>query len=175
LDAIKTAEARLDGQVASQSDAAAKSLIVPPVVAPVAPVVAPISPYFYVPGIIAPGFKTFTETLINTEAPKEEKKEEVKSAEKPEEKPEENKSDSIPVESADVKAAEPKPEAQIETDSKYVVANTPLIAQLPLTPINYASPWAASPVALIQPGLKTVAALPYAGHYLTPTVLKTVW
>ncbi|KAL4712241.1 hypothetical protein ACJJTC_011102 [Scirpophaga incertulas] len=170
LDAVKTAEAQLDGQLASTSDTAAKSLVAAPIVAPIGPVVAPIPQYFYTPGIVAPTVKIAAQSLIPIPEPSkpQEQKEELKA-----ETPEDQKNDAIKIESADFKAAEAKPE-NISGESKYVVANAPIIAPIPLSNLKIASPWLTSPVALVQPGLNTVA-VPYAGHVLTPTVIKTVW
>ncbi|CAG9794477.1 unnamed protein product [Diatraea saccharalis] len=189
LDALKTAEAQIDGQIASTSDITAKSLVAPaviapvvppaaPIVAPVAPVVAPVSPYFYTSQVIAPGIKTISTSFvqIQSEAKKaEEKKEEFKA-----EKPEEAKADSVQIESADVKTAEAQPEAKPEEkleaakeESKYIIGQTPLaITPFAFSALKVASPWVSAPIGLVQSDLRTVA-LP--GQLYAPTVIKTVW
>lgn len=161
-DAVQTAQAQLEGKIASESEAVAKSVVVP-AVAPVVPAVAPVVPYspYVVPGVIAPVAKT---TIEIPEAPKpEEKKAEEPKAE---EKPEEPKSDSVQVESAAVKTAE----AEKVPETKYVVGQTPLLATFPLSPLKFApQPWA----PVVAPGIQTI--VPYGAHVIAPTVLKTVW
>ncbi|XP_028173270.1 pupal cuticle protein PCP52-like [Ostrinia furnacalis] len=161
LNAAQTAQAQLDGELARDSDAAAKFA------AAVSAVAQPVSPLFYTQGFVTPNLKV-------AEAPKEENKAE---------KVEEAKSDSVQVESANVKTAEasaesPKPEpVKIETPTKYIVGQTPLLSTYPIVPtlkfVPQIQPWGS--VAYVQPALNTVAAVPYPGQVLAPTVLKTVW
>ncbi|RVE44987.1 hypothetical protein evm_010351 [Chilo suppressalis] len=178
LDALKTAEAQIDGQIASASDKTAKSLVAPAVVAPISPVVAPISPYFYSTQVLTPGLNSVSTSFVqisgSPEAAKlEEKKEEVKSAEKPEE----IKNDSVQIESADSKAAEVKSDVkseEVKEEGKYVVGQTPLVTPLALTTLKVASPWVSAPIGLIQNDLRL--AVPYAaGQLYAPAVIKTVW
>lgn len=165
LDAAQTAQAQIDGQLASSSDAVAKSLVVPTV--QVSPVVAPVHNYVYTPGFVAPGLKIAAPVAVpkEPEAPKEETKAE---------KVEEQKTDSVQVESASVKTADaPK----LETETKYVVGQSQLLSTFPAVPtlkfLPQVQPWGS--VAFVQPGLRTVATIPYPGHVLAPTVYKTVW
>ncbi|KAL0809782.1 hypothetical protein ABMA28_011278 [Loxostege sticticalis] len=161
LDAVQTAQAQIDGQIASSSDAVAKSLVVPTVQV-TSPVVAPVPTYFYTPGFVAPGLKI---AAAIPEAPKEEPKAE---------KPEETKTDSVQVESANVKTADA---AKPETQPKYVVGQSQLLSTYPVVPtlklVPQVQPWGS--VAFVQPGLKTLSPVPYAGHVFGPTVIKTVW
>lgn len=162
LEAVQTAQAQLEGSIASNSDAVAKSLVVPAV----APVVAPYSSYIYAPGIvapgiIAPGLKAFPVQIPEAPKPEEKKPEEPK----PEEKPEEEKSDSVQIESANVKTGEAEKEA---LDTKYIVGQTPLVTSFPLTSLKLAQPWGPVVSTGFAPGL-------FGTPVFAPTLLKTVW
>ncbi|XP_026742171.1 pupal cuticle protein PCP52-like [Trichoplusia ni] len=179
VDALKTAEAQIDGAVASNAPLFAKAAVkgaLPYIsaVGPVTPIVAPIPPVIYSP-YVAPYSSASSQTIVNQEAQTETKAENseaaVKTAEpaKPaeEEKPVEN------AESAESpKAESPALKAVENLSAKPALVAQPLIsAPLGLYRYDVAVPAVAHVVG--QPIFKYAPAV-HPG-VLTPTFVKTVW
>ncbi|XP_049882854.1 pupal cuticle protein PCP52-like [Pectinophora gossypiella] len=163
LNAVQTAEAKLDGAVASNADAIARSalggIIVPSYIVPsspllqapvVSPLTVPLSPLVYTPALLPN-----KEELEKLEKEKEKQKELVKTAapEKEGVKPEEEKKTE---------------EKKLEELQKPLV--TPILTPLVTPTIKLDQQWIA-PVGPVAP-LASVAYLPQP--LLTP-VIKTQW
>lgn len=149
LDALKTAEAQLDGALASNAPVLAKSIVGAPLVAGV----VPAAPIVYTPGIIAPVVKTVKEEA-KAEEPKPEMNEPlVKSAEETKED-----KDSVTIE-ASTKNLEAKPQI------------APVVAPLAIQPYYSHGYPIVAPVAL-SPVLK-YSAWPQIG--LAPAIVNSGW
>lgn len=164
LDAVKTAEAQIDGSIANNADAIARSayggIIVPTYLAS-APQV--ISPFVYAaPGFVAPANldakpQLKDETLVKTAEPE---KEEVKA-----ENVEEVKAEKVE-EVKTEKLEQPKPEG--EKKAEFPVFTPLALAPAPVYPaIKLAEPWAAPAQIAYLPQ-------PYAVHtpLLAPALVK---
>lgn len=173
IDAVQTAEARLDGAAASNADLYAKSAIggaVPyvaavgpvPAVAPLVP--APIPPVIYNPYLSAKAISAQTVAQVQAEEKKEENQEvtvesAVKSAE-----PEK-------AEVAVEKAAEKPAESAVEADKKPVVLAPSFVAPFPsVYRYNVVAP---GPV-LSQPFVK-YASFPAVHGAFAPNFVQSVW
>uniref|UniRef100_A0A2H1V4Z4 SFRICE_013636 n=1 Tax=Spodoptera frugiperda TaxID=7108 RepID=A0A2H1V4Z4_SPOFR len=173
VDALKTAEAQIDGAVASNANNLAKSAVsgvVPYVAAvgPVAPIVAPIPPVVY-SGYIAPSSYS-TQTLITgqeikTEIKEENKEAAVKTAEPAPAEPAQAEGEKKAEESPALKAAE-------NLKEKPAFIAQPVIAPIGL-PNVYRYDVAVPAVGAVigQPILKYAAVQPVPGVF-TPTFVK---
>lgn len=145
LDALKTAEAQIDGSVARNADVLSQNAIrpylavVPVAVAPV----APIAPVAFTPGIVAPVLKTATEEV------KEVKEENAEAVVKSAETPEEAK-DSVAVEATEAKLA--------ETNS---LEAKPLVASVITAPLLTEQYRYTIGAPIVPPVLQYTAAVPY--------------
>lgn len=185
LDAIKTAEAQIDGAAASNADAYAKSALgahtfiaaQPAPVLRVAPVIAaPIAPVVYSPYVAAVKSVSTQTVEVKAEANKEEQAQKTEKAEEASVKiaePVAAEGDSVQVEAATAeKVATAEKAAEVET-KPFVIANPVVAPFVGVYRYNVALPGVSSFVA--QPVINYATSYQQVHGVLAPTVVKHAW